>query len=107
MNTYQLLLKLMRVVDRRDPRVPGLPLKYVLTLGGRHIGFFDPEHGPAQNAMVHRWSPSIAEAPLRHERFRRSWMQILADPDGGLIAVNSEGRRFVVDQDTGNVSPVT
>jgi hypothetical protein len=107
MNSYQLILKVMGVVDKRDPHRPGLPLKDLLKFGDVQVGLFDPVDAPERNVMgfsltgEHLWT--IASAPPAHERLSVAWQRITRDDDGALIVTSSTGERYVVDLRTGDI----
>ena len=107
MNSYQIILKVMGVIDKRDPHRPGLPLKDLVKIGDLQVGLFDPSDMPEQNVMGfspmgdHLWT--IESLPLVHARLSRAWRKIMQDEDGMLIAINSSGERYAVDHGTGGI----
>lgn len=107
MNSYGLILKVMRAVDRRDPHRPGLTLKDLITIGDIHIGIFDPDDRVERNIMgftqtgERLWS--IDSQPGTHERFSRAWQRITVGDDGDLVAIGSDGARHQIDHRTGNI----
>ena len=107
MNSYQLILKVMGVVDKRDPHRPGLPLKDLVKIGDIQVGLFDPIDAPERNVMGfsltggYVWT--IDASPVVHERLSRAWCKIMQDEDGLLIATSSTGERYEVDHRTGGI----
>ena len=107
MNSYQLILKVMGVVDKRDPHRPGLPLKDLVKIGDIQVGLFDPIDAPERNVMGfsltgdYLWT--IESPPAAHERLSRAWRKIMRDDAGLLIATSSTGERYEIDHRTGDI----
>ena len=107
MNSYQLILKVLGVVDKRDPHRPGLPLKDLVKIGDIQVGLFDPTDATERNVMgfslTGEYVWTIDASPVTHERLSRAWMKIMRDDDELLIATNSTGERYKVDHLTGSI----
>jgi hypothetical protein len=109
MKDYQLIIKLMRVTDKRNPQALGLPLKYIITTNNMHIGLFDPTCVSDKNIIGFNidgdFAWVISNTPDVPKNFKQSWIQMFINENNDLIAVSADEHQYIVDLSNGQIRP--